>query len=106
MAVRNDSVNGALRNTVQAVPDAPVSYFRLQIFGGKKGLIVNSRNICRGRNQARVAMAAHNGRRSVERVNVFNRKCKKLKRRRRHHKRKAHRSHARAARVSRASTVR
>ncbi|HZK16226.1 MAG TPA: hypothetical protein VFC52_06535, partial [Solirubrobacterales bacterium] len=58
VAVRNDSVKGALRNTVQAVPDAPVSYFRLQIFGGKKGLIVNSRNICRGRNQARVAMAA------------------------------------------------
>ncbi|MEX2447891.1 MAG: hypothetical protein WD404_04005 [Solirubrobacterales bacterium] len=96
VAVRNDSVKGALRNTVQTVPDAPVSYFRLQLFGKQKGLIVNSRNICRGKNQARVAMAAHNGRRSVEHVNVFNRKCKKLRR-------KAKRS---TGHVSRASTVR
>lgn len=82
VAVRSDSVKGALRNTVVAAPDAPVSYFRLQMFGGRKGLIVNSRNICRGKNQARVAMKAHNGRRSLERVNIFNRKCKKLRQRR------------------------
>ena len=67
---------------MQAVPDAPVSYFRLQMFGGKKGLIVNSRNIC-GRNKATVGMRAHNGRRSVETVNVFNRRCKALKRKQR-----------------------
>lgn len=97
VAVRTDSVRGALRNTVLAAPDAPVSYFRLQIFGGSKGLIVNSRNICLGKNKATVAMRAHNGRRSVERVHVFNRKCRKL---RRNAKRSAHRPklHLRARR--------
>jgi hypothetical protein len=82
VAIINDSVKGTLRNTVQAVPDAPVSYFRLQMFGGQKGLIVNSRNIC-AKNQATVAMAAHNGRRSTQRVNVFNKRCKKLRKARR-----------------------
>jgi hypothetical protein len=77
VAIRNDSVKGALRNTVLAAPDAPVSYFRLQMFGGKKGLIVNSRNICEGRNVARVGMKAHNGRESTQRVNIFNKRCKK-----------------------------
>jgi len=91
VAVRNDSVKGALRNTVQAVPDAPVSYFRLQTFGGDKGLIINSRNICKGKNRARVAMAAHNGRRSTQDVNVFNKRCKALKRKQRRAQRRAKR---------------
>jgi hypothetical protein len=30
--------------------------------GGKKGLIVNSRNICQGKNRARAKLKAHNGR--------------------------------------------
>jgi hypothetical protein len=80
VAIRNDSVKGALRNTVQVVPDAPVSYFRLQLFGGKKGLIVNSRNICVGDNRATVVLGAHNGRRTVLKPNALNPKCKKAKR--------------------------
>jgi hypothetical protein len=80
VAIRNDSVKGALRNTVLAAPDAPVSYFRLQMFGGDKGLIVNSRNICRGKNKATVGMRAHNGRRWVRRVSIFNKRCKKARR--------------------------
>jgi hypothetical protein len=43
---RTDSVKGALRNSFEAVPDAPVSSFRLMLFGGKRGLVVNSRNLC------------------------------------------------------------
>jgi hypothetical protein len=35
-----------LRNTFEVVPDAPVSKFTLHMFGGKKGLIVNSENLC------------------------------------------------------------
>jgi hypothetical protein len=107
VSVRNDSVKGALRNTVQTAPDAPVSYFRLQMFGKGKGLIVNSRNICKGRNQARVAMRGHNGRRSVQKVNVFNKRCKAYKRKLRRAKRKAARGKAkRMARVARASRSR
>ena len=36
-----------LRNSFEVVPDAPVSKFTLSMDGGKKGLIVNSENICR-----------------------------------------------------------
>jgi hypothetical protein len=35
-----------LRTTFQSVPDAPVSKFTLNLDGGKKGLIVNSENLC------------------------------------------------------------
>jgi hypothetical protein len=81
LAIRNDSVKGALRNTVQNAPDAPVSYFRLQLFGGKKGLIVNSRNICTKNNKATVAMGAQNGRRARVRPRLHNKRCAKKPRR-------------------------
>lgn len=77
VAVKTDSLKGALRATVQSAPDAPVSFFRMQVFGGQKGLIVNSRNICKGRNLARAALRAHNGRRSVQAVPVRNARCGK-----------------------------
>jgi hypothetical protein len=35
-----------LRNTFSVVPDAPVTKFTLEMFGGKKSLIVNSENLC------------------------------------------------------------
>ncbi len=37
---------GGLRNTFEAVPDAPVSRFTLSLKGGSKGLLVNSENLC------------------------------------------------------------
>ncbi|MBA3866581.1 MAG: hypothetical protein H0X42_09600 [Solirubrobacterales bacterium] len=37
---------GGIRNTFQAVPDAPISKFVLELKGGMKGLLVNSENIC------------------------------------------------------------
>jgi hypothetical protein len=38
--------NQGLRNTFEVVPDAPVSKFILELKGGKKGLLVNSENLC------------------------------------------------------------
>src|SRR5262249_23559669 len=58
---RTDSVKGALRNTFEAVPDAPVSSFRLELFGGKRGLVVNSRNLCAHDYRASVAYGGQNG---------------------------------------------
>jgi hypothetical protein len=58
---RTDSVKGALRNTFEAVPDAPVSSFRLELFGGKRGLVVNSRNLCARRYRAEVQLEGQNG---------------------------------------------
>jgi hypothetical protein len=59
---RIDSHKGGLRSTFESVPDAPITKFVLTMKGGKKGLIVNSRNLCKAKNRAKVAFGAHNGR--------------------------------------------
>jgi hypothetical protein len=59
---RIDSVNGGIRNTFHLVPDAPIRKVVLNLQGGKKGLLVNSTNICRGSHKAVVKMEGHNGR--------------------------------------------
>jgi hypothetical protein len=56
-----DSLKGGIRTSFEGVPDAPVSKFVLQMQGGKKGLIVNSRNICKAENRADVQMDGQNG---------------------------------------------
>ena len=50
-----------LRNTFDLVPDAPVSKFRLELHGGKRGLVVNSTNICAKQRKAKLALTAQNG---------------------------------------------
>ena len=35
-----------LQTTVPVVPDAPIGHFRLTVFGGKTGYLVNTRDIC------------------------------------------------------------
>jgi hypothetical protein len=93
---RTDSVKGALRNTFDVVPDAPVSYFRLQLFGKSKGLIVNSRNICAHKYRARVAMDGQNGRRAVLRPVLRSKRCAKNRRvERSQHRLKGHHRQAR-----------
>jgi hypothetical protein len=61
LAGRIDSVKGGIRNTFEAVPDAPVSKFVLEMQGGKKGLLVNSRNLCKSVNKANVLFDGQNG---------------------------------------------
>lgn len=58
---RVDSVNGGLRNSFEAVPDAPISKFVLKLRGGKKGLFENSTDICIGAHKATVLMDGQNG---------------------------------------------
>jgi len=61
---RIDSVrNGRIRNTFEAVPDAPVTKFTLEMQGGQKGLLVNSQNICRGKHRAIATFIGQNGKR-------------------------------------------
>lgn len=50
-----------LRNTFKTVPDAPVSRFELELKGGRKGLLVNSTNVCKGTHKALAAFTGHNG---------------------------------------------
>jgi hypothetical protein len=50
-----------IRTTFEAVPDAPVSRFVLEMKGGKKGLLINSENICRKPQKAIADFVAQNG---------------------------------------------
>ncbi|MDX6634085.1 MAG: hypothetical protein QOF06_288 [Solirubrobacterales bacterium] len=59
---RIDSLDGRIRNTFDAPPDAPVTKFILEMQGGQKGLIVNSTNICKGKHRAIAAFTGQNGR--------------------------------------------
>ncbi|HEX3608746.1 MAG TPA: hypothetical protein VHU14_03625 [Solirubrobacterales bacterium] len=58
---RIDSVNGGIRNSFEAVPDAPVSKFVLTMQGAKKGLLVNSTNLCAQANRATAKFDGQNG---------------------------------------------
>jgi hypothetical protein len=54
--------NKGIRNTFEAVPDAPVSRFVLEMKGGKKyGLLENSENLCKKPQRAIVRFTAQNG---------------------------------------------
>jgi hypothetical protein len=58
---RIDSYKQGLRSTFDQIPDAPISSFVLRMRGGKKGLIVNSRNLCAAKNRATVTFTGQNG---------------------------------------------
>jgi hypothetical protein len=54
--------NHGIRNTFEAVPDAPVSRFVLEMKGGGKyGLLINSENLCKKPQRAIVRFTAQNG---------------------------------------------
>jgi hypothetical protein len=61
LAGRIDSKDGGIRNNFDFVPDAPVDRFTLRMQGNKKGLLVNSRNLCKRPSRADVKMVGHNG---------------------------------------------
>jgi hypothetical protein len=50
-----------IRNTFAVVPDAPVTKFTLEMKGGKKGLLVNSTDVCKGTHKALAAFTGQNG---------------------------------------------
>jgi hypothetical protein len=60
-AGRTDSIHGGIRNTFDFVPDAPFTRLVAQLRGAKKGLLVNSRDICKKTYRATVKYTAHNG---------------------------------------------
>jgi hypothetical protein len=57
-----DSVNGRVRTRFLHVPDAPVTKFVMNLFGGDRGLIENSENLCRTGRRAEIELRAQNGR--------------------------------------------
>jgi len=85
-----------IRSTFTAVPDVPVSRFVLNMRGGRKGLIVNSRNLCfkPKRNRARANLVGQNGRVEKLKPRVVSVKCAKRRKKARRKHKKAHGSHA------------
>jgi len=61
VSARLDSFRGGIRASFESIPDAPISRAVLHMQGGRKGLIVNSRDLCRRRSRASVALSGHNG---------------------------------------------
>jgi hypothetical protein len=75
--------NGRIRNTFDVVPDVPVSEFTLTLRGGKKGLLQNSRNLCKRKMFTRIVLNAQNGKSIVKKKQRFKPGCKKKKHRKR-----------------------
>ncbi len=61
VATRIDSKNGGIRASIEGAPDAPITQVVLQMQGAKKGLIVNSRNLCGHVSKADVQFSGQNG---------------------------------------------
>jgi hypothetical protein len=73
-----------IRTSFAAVPDAPVSSFVLTMRGGRKGLLVNSTNLCRRAFRVKASLRAQSGRRATLRPKLRSRCAAK---RRNHHRR-------------------
>lgn len=64
-AARVDSVNGGIRTSFESVPDAPVESVVVNMRGGDKSLIENSKNLCLHANRATAKFTGQNGKKSV-----------------------------------------
>jgi hypothetical protein len=60
-SVKAGKEGSRVRTRFAEVPDAPVSRFELRLYGGKRGLIQNSRNLCSSKPTATVQMNGQNG---------------------------------------------
>ncbi len=83
-----DSVKGRLRNTFEATPDAPVSSVVVSLQGGKKGLFVNSTNLCKGTHKVEANFTGHNGKQWNKKPELVATGCKQKKAKKQ--KRRAH----------------
>jgi hypothetical protein len=76
-----DAKNERLRTTFANVPDAPVSNFQLRLYGGKRGLLENNRNLCNKPNRASLQFNGQNGKthdsQQVVRVSCKRKRSKK-----------------------------
>jgi hypothetical protein len=60
---RIDSHKGGIRGSFETIPDLPISKFILNMQGAKKGLIINSRDLCAHDSRATAKLTGQNGRR-------------------------------------------
>jgi hypothetical protein len=77
---------GRLQTTVPVVPDAPIGHFRLTVFGGKTGYLINTRDICVHTPVTQVAFTAQNGKTLTDKVKVKTACGSKAKKHRKRHR--------------------
>jgi len=74
---RIDTFKGGIRTTFDRVPDVPVSKFVMTLPGGKRGLLVNSKNLCKGKRvKAVIQLKGQNGKKANKRMKLRT-PCKK-----------------------------
>jgi hypothetical protein len=78
---RIDSSHGGIRATFSEVPDAPLSKVVVKMQGAKKGLIVNSTDLCAGAHRADAQLSGHNGKAEDSKPAVVAGGCGKANRR-------------------------
>ncbi len=74
-----DSKNQGIRATFAEVPDAPLSKVVVSMQGAKKGLIVNSANLCAAKQRANANFSGHNGKVSRSRPEMRATGCGKAR---------------------------
>ena len=80
---------GGLRNTFEVIPDAPISTVDINLFGGKRGLILNSQDLCKSKPKAKVKFKGHNGKLYQPKVAIQPSGCKKAKKKSKRHARRS-----------------
>ena len=78
------SAKERMKTVFYPVPDVPVSKFTINMKGGKKGLLVNSRNLCGHPNRSFLKFAAQNGKSlKVKKLPLQTPACRKAKKKHR-----------------------
>lgn len=78
------SVKERMKTVFYPVPDVPVSRFTINMKGGKKGLLVNSRDLCNRPNRSFLKFKAQNGKSlKVKKLPLWTPGCKTKKKHRR-----------------------
>jgi hypothetical protein len=85
---RIDSFKGGIRTTFDRVPDVPVTKFVMILPGGKKGLLVNSRNLCAKPVRGIIRIKGQNGKKANSKPKLRTPCKKKHKKHGKHHKKK------------------
>ena len=84
-----DSFKGGIRTIFSTVPDVPVTKFTMTLPGGKHGLLVASKNLCKGKVKAIVQIKGQNGKKANKRQKVRT-PCGKKHGKKAHGKKKPH----------------
>ena len=82
---RIDSSHGGIRGTFEGLPDAPVSKFTMVLSGGRRGLLVNEKNLCSAPQLATARFAGQNNEGEALRA-PLRANCPKHRKGRHHHR--------------------